>query len=247
MLKGKMQSIVFALVVCVIASVLLSGAASALKPRQEKNVELDIKKNILKALAISDQGDLSGEEAVAYYAGLNNEKIESLYSSNVKELVVNKEGEIQEGQSPVDLPDNSPLLPAYEKVDDQGNVLAYAIPIQGKGLWSTIKGYLALEKDLNTVLGITFYSQGETAGLGAEVAEPWFQENYKGKKILDDSGNIESVTIIKGKVDASTPNAQHKVDGISGATMTGNGVNQFLEKDLKSYKEFFEKMRAQNG
>jgi Na+-transporting NADH:ubiquinone oxidoreductase subunit C len=111
------------------------------------------------------------------------------------------------------------------------------IPISGKGLWSTLFGYFALDSDFNTVKGITFYDHKETPGLGGEVDKGWFQNNFIGKKIKDDKGNLVSVQVVKGK----SGNNIHGVDGISGATITSRGVTDFLLRDLKKYAPYFNK------
>ena len=110
-------------------------------------------------------------------------------------------------------------------------------------MWSTLYGYLAVEPDGKTVKGITFYKHKETAGLGGEVEKPWFQNNFVGKQFIDDEGNLISIQVIKGKVSDDDPQSYHKVDGISGATITGRGLNQFLKEDLKKYEPFFKKIR----
>jgi Na+-transporting NADH:ubiquinone oxidoreductase subunit C len=106
-------------------------------------------------------------------------------------------------------------------------------------------GYLALQSDGETVMGITFYKHGETPGLGGEVEAAWFTDNFKGKKIFDGSGNLTSITIWKGAVPNDMPEQKrvHVVDGISGATMTGSSVNIFLKDDLKRYESFLQAVR----
>ena len=111
------------------------------------------------------------------------------------------------------------------------------IPISGKGLWSTLYGYFALEMDMKTVKGITFYKHGETPGLGAEVEKKWFQNNFIGKKIFDENSNLVSITVYKG----SSGDDIHGVDGISGATVTSNGVTNFLKSILNNYKPYLER------
>ena len=108
---------------------------------------------------------------------------------------------------------------AVGKTDDGKPI--YVLPISGKGLWSTLYGFLALEGDANTVRGITFYQHGETPGLGGEVDNPQWQAAWKGKTILDDKGGLVSVTVKKAKIDPSIPAEKHHyVDGLSGATIT---------------------------
>jgi Na+-transporting NADH:ubiquinone oxidoreductase subunit C len=99
---------------------------------------------------------------------------------------------------------------------------------------------------VNTVKGITFYQHGETPGLGGEIVQDWFRNNYVGKKIYSPDGELVSITVIKGKVENSVPDSEkyHYVDGISGSTLTGNGLNKFLKADLLRYEPFFNKIRS---
>ena len=227
----------FALSVTVVCSLLLATAATVLKPMQQTNIKVDIKKNIPSVVGIK------ASEGESY----TRAQIEELYAKNIKEMVLDMDGNIIEGKKPTDIdPKKDTNLHAlYEYVvDDQ--IKAYIIPIEGKGLWSTLYGYFALEPDLNTVKGITFYQHGETPGLGGEVEKEWFTDNFIGKKILDEEGNLTSVSVVKGKVsDAISNEAQrvHYVDGISGATITGRGLTKFLKEDLQSYQPFFKQMR----
>ncbi|MBT4150001.1 MAG: FMN-binding protein, partial [Candidatus Marinimicrobia bacterium] len=94
-----------------------------------------------------------------------------------------------------------------------------------------------------TAKGITFYKHIETPGLGAEVDKPWFQQNFVGKRFIDKEGNLIGIQTVKGKVDNSSDEAYHQVDGITGATMTSRGLNKFLLKDLKYYNSYFEQIR----
>ena len=142
---------------------------------------------------------------------------------------------------------------------DNDEVQGIALPIAGKGLWSTIFGYIALNPDTDSVLGIQFYKHGETPGLGGEVEKKWFTDNfvnhplkqqngeiqYIPKKIRDKSGKIVSIKVVKGGVDYSESNTSsiHQVDGISGATVTADGVTDFLLEDLLRYEKTLDKIR----
>ncbi len=229
----------FAAIVTIACSVLLAGAATLLKPRQEENVKLDKKQNILSSVGIEPK---EGES-------FSREDIKRLYKERIRELVINKDGEIVEDKKPTDIdPEAEPdLMPVYELMEN-GEIKAYIIPISGKGLWSTIYGYLALGIDATTVKGITFYQHGETPGLGGEIEKEWFTSNFIGKRIRDEEGKLVSITVLKGKVQEKIPEEEqyHYVDGISGATITGRGLNDFLEEDLQRYEPFFKKM-MQNG
>ena len=103
-------------------------------------------------------------------------------------------------------------------------------------------GYIALKDDLNSVLGITFYKHGETPGLGAEVEKKWFQDNFIDKRIFDENGDFVSIAVAKGKA----LDQYHSVDGISGATMTSNGVTKLLATDLGRYMNYINSKKEVN-
>ena len=131
----------------------------------------------------------------------------------------------------------------FTRVDEAGKPVAYCIPIEGLGLWGMIYGYLALEDDLDTVKGITFYRHKETPGLGGEIDAAWWKSQWPGKSIFED-GDLVSVTVKKGRVDASIPKERkHYVDGLSGATITSNGVTKFVREDLETYQAYFSKLK----
>jgi Na+-transporting NADH:ubiquinone oxidoreductase subunit C len=219
----------FAAMVTIVCSVLLAGAATLLKPRQDENKLLDKKKNILISVGIIP---VNGDS-------FTRSEINETYAKKIKELVIDLKGNIVEDKNPSDLDPrkDTEMLPIYENMEGE-EINAYVIPVSGKGLWSTIYGYLAIAPDGSTVKGITFYSHGETPGLGGEIEKKWFTDNFIGKKITDKDGNIVSIDIVKGKVDPNSNNAIHEVDGISGATLTGRGVANFLKKDLQTYEPF---------
>jgi Na+-transporting NADH:ubiquinone oxidoreductase subunit C len=225
----------FAAVVTISCSILLAAAANLLRDRQQENIALDIRKNILAS------AELGSEE-------MTRQEVLSLYDKYIRSKVINLEGEEVPDKTVEQLNPKKDLdlLPLYYAESD-GEILAYIIPISGKGLWSTIYGYLALEQDLNTVKGITFYQHGETPGLGGEIEKEWFTGNFKGKKIHSPEGNLVSITVIKGKVQdlISESEAYRYVDGISGSTLTGNGLNNFLKKDLETYKSFIDNIRLE--
>ncbi|MEQ8835415.1 MAG: NADH:ubiquinone reductase (Na(+)-transporting) subunit C, partial [Lacipirellulaceae bacterium] len=114
----------------------------------------------------------------------------------------------------------------YKVVGDSGELEQIVIPIYGKGLWSTLYGFIALEKNINTVDGITYYEHGETPGLGAEIQNPDWQAKWVDKSVYDD-GEVE-LAVIKGAVDETSETAAYQVDGLSGATITSNGVTNMI-------------------
>ena len=177
----------------------------------------------------------------------SRENVETIFSESVESFVVDDLGNVISDKLPEDIDPklNMNLFPLYRKVVN-GAIEGYAIPISGKGLWGTMYGYFSIEPDGATAKGITFYKHIETPGLGAEVDKPWFQQNYVGKRFIDKNGNLIGIQAIKGKVDVSSSESYHQVDGISGATMTSKGLNNFLLKGLKIYNPYFEQVRKES-
>lgn len=143
-----------------------------------------------------------------------------------------------------------PNVKAGEKgAEDQVKPIGYIIPVNGFGLWDAIYGYLAIKPDANTVIGISWYDQKETPGLGANIAEPQWQSLFPGKVIFQPSGGGKTdfqtaplgITVVKGKVSdvlGSSPKAESAVDGMTGATLTGNGVTDAYRDVLAAYRPF---------
>ena len=233
--KGNGYIFGFALIICVICSLLLSLVSEGLRPKKELNEALDVKKNILKAVELKEPPSPKAK----------SKELLNIYGSKIQEKVIDAQGNVVEGKKPDDIKEGEALYPIYVYVEGS-EVMAYAFPIVGKGLWSTLYGYMALEPDAKTVRGISFYKHGETPGLGAEIEQDWFQNNFKGKSIWDDSNNeLRPVAVVKGKVaEKVAKNEQaYYVDGISGATITSKGVTAMIRKELQNYEPFFGKIR----
>ncbi len=135
--------------------------------------------------------------------------------------------------------------------DDDGDVNRIILPVHGYGLWSTMYGFLALEADANTVAGIGFFEHGETPGLGGEIDNPRWQRNWQGKQLFDDDGEV-AIRVLKGAVGEGTPGHEHLVDGLSGATLTTNGVNNLVrfwvgEAGFGPYLERMRRAYRDNG
>jgi Na+-transporting NADH:ubiquinone oxidoreductase subunit C len=227
---------VFAAMVTITCSILLTSSATLLRDRQQENIALDMRKNIIAVAGISDK---SNQE-------LTRQDILGLYDEYIKSLVIDLAGNIVPDKKATDLNPKKDLnlLPLYYSQKND-KIIAYIVPISGKGLWSTIYGYLSLEPDAVTVKGITFYKHGETPGLGGEIEKPWFKDNFVGKKIVSPDGKLVSISVVKGKVaeKIAKSEAYHYVDGISGSTLTGKGLTKFLKEDLQTYEPYFSKVR----
>lgn len=224
--NSNTYTVIYASVVVVIVAFLLAFISSALKAPSEANERIDKKKQILASLNIRN---------------LDNSQVEKKYAEVVKaDLIVNDKGEIiSKGQekdqagftvSRKDM--NSENLPVFVcQVDSQTK---YVLPLVGKGLWGTIWGYLALNADGKTVYGAYFSHESETAGLGALITEEKFQKEFEGKTVTDDQGNLVIDVVKFGQVkDNST-----QCDGISGATLTTNGVRDMVREYLGKYQAF---------
>jgi Na+-transporting NADH:ubiquinone oxidoreductase subunit C len=239
MRKGEAYTFAFAAIICVICSLLLSVASAGLRARQEKMIELDRQMNVLKAFGVPITTP-DGRKIAA-------KDVERMFAEHIRDVVLDAEtGEVipdlRVSQLSRDDLEKKRRLPLYQWVED-GEVTKYAFPISGKGLWSTIYGYLALERDLRTIAGITFYRHGETPGLGGEIERDWFQNQFRGKKVFAD-GRLLPFEVVKGRVSDRYPQGNdHAVDGISGASMTGQGLTQFLRNDLQLYEKYFSSIR----
>lgn len=230
----------FAIGVCVVISAALAVTSNALKPIQDAAAEFDRQKNVMMAAGLVAPDDLRPRP-----------ELEQLYKQRVEEVVVDTEtGGIAAGKTVADVA--AMKKPAdrlrYRVVaiskDKDGKPDSYVLPISGKGLWSTIYGYLALEADAVRVRGVTFYKHGETPGLGGECENPVWCAQWKGKTILDEQHKLVGIAVKKGKVDPAIPAEKlHKVDGLSGATITSNGITNFVKRDLGAFDRYLTGLR----
>jgi len=240
MAKGDAYTLGYAAAMCVACSLLLSGTAALLKSKQDFQVELDRKMNVIKAFGVAT-ADEKGR-------AIGSAEVERIFSGHISEVVLDGEtGQVLPGLAARDVSrgdlEGRQKLPLYLWKDGD-RVTRYAFPASGKGLWSTIYGYLALDADLSTIIGVTFYRHGETPGLGAEISTDAFQKQFVGKKVFKD-GRLQRIEVVKGSVADRYPEGNdHAVDGISGATLTGNGLNRFLNQDLENYEKYFKGIRG---
>lgn len=218
---------IFATAMVVVVGVILSAAAISLKPMQDKNIENEKKQDILSTIGFS-KGETSREEAA------------ELFPEYVKnQIVLNVEGNEIEGEAfkidlakQVKLPREEQTWPLY--IAEKEDKTYYVVPLRGKGLWGPIWGYVALEDDLNTIYGASFDHKTETPGLGAEINKGFFMDQFVGKKLFDE-GEFVSVAVVKGGA-----SGQYEVDGISGGTITSDGVDDMLKDCISFYLPYFE-------
>lgn len=221
--NSNSYTIIYAAVMVIIVAFVLAFVSSSLRDRQNRNVEFDTKKQILSALNVR-----------------NVEDVENTYKKYVKQdMLMQADGTLTENQDG--------FSTAYEKevktnkrfhvfVAEKDGDTKYVFPVYGTGLWGVIWGYVALNSDKNTVYGVYFSHASETPGLGAEIATEHFQTLFSGKKAVD-NGQIVLGVVKNGKVE----NPECQVDGISGGTITSDGVNLMLKNCLSNYKNFLTK------
>ncbi len=227
------KTLLVAFLVCVVCGVVVATAAVSLRPVQSKNQLLDKRMNILQAAGL-------------YQPGVD---VNTVFKSIERRFVDIDTGEYVEMPESYDQrkaakdPQRSERLSGKEDIagiksqanvaevflarGDDGDLSRIILPVHGYGLWSTLYGFLALEPDANTVSWLGFYEHGETPGLGGEVDNPKWKALWEGKKLYGEQGEVE-IQVVKGAVDSKTPNAEHKVDGLAGATLTSNGVSNLL-------------------
>lgn len=220
--NSNSYTIIYASVMVIIVAFLLAFVSSSLKEAQNKNVELDTKKQILAALKVTDVVDAEAEYN-KYVKGDMLMQEDGTLIPNDGKFNTSYKGEIAEGR-----------LHVFEC--DVNGETKYVIPVYGAGLWGPIWGYIGLNSDKNTIYGVYFSHAGETPGLGADIAGPKFQAQFEGKKVLDGE-NVALSVVKKGRVS----NPDYEVDGISGGTITSNGVDLMLKDCLKAYDKFLTK------
>lgn len=234
--------LIFTISMCVIAAVVLSGMFYATKPAADKNEVVFNKRAILAAVSAhlpKDINDMSDQEVL------------DVFNGQVQQIAVNTQGEEVGTIKAEDIdmakerkkPAADRVLPFFVYTDSEGNKY-YILSVRGSGLWDEIWGNIALESDLNTVAGASFDHKAETPGLGAEIKDnPAFPEQFINTQIYNEEGKLVSVNVRKG----GAKDPLHEVDGISGATITSDGVTKMLKTGLELYQPYLEKLRTEKG
>jgi Na+-transporting NADH:ubiquinone oxidoreductase subunit C len=247
-----------ALILCLVCSVVVAASAVILRPQQEFNKALDKKRNILLAAGLLPQD--SNIDFNAIFESKVKARVIDLatgdYVDSIDPATFDARQAAKEPETRVEIPQDRDIAgirihARYEvvyEIYEGDQLVTVVLPVHGKGLWSTLWGLLALERDANTVVGLTFYEHAETPGLGGEIDNPAWRALWPGKKLLNESGQYQ-LEVIKGQVNPQNPAAIHKVDGLSGATITANGVDDLLRfwMSADGYGPYLEKLRSQGG
>lgn len=236
--ESTVRTLTVALLVCLVCSIFVAGAAVALRPTQEENRLLDKQRSILAIAGLGEPG-MSGnqvkalfdERIVARLVDLETGKFSDEFDAKTFDpLAAAKDPALSKALPGAQDIASIKRLERYSTVymvERDGKTETLIVPVRGYGLWSTLYGFIAIESDLDTVAGLGFYQHGETPGLGGEIDNPNWRRLWQGKDLFDDNNRL-AIQIVKGSVDPQSSRAGHQVDGLAGATLTTNGVNNLL-------------------
>jgi len=227
------KTITVALTLCIVCSLVVSGAAVLLKDMQVANKSLDLKRNVLAAAGMLKE-DVGVEEqfksVTMKVVDLNTGK----FTDAVDPARFDQRKSAKDPSMSMSLSGDQDLAKISRResyalvylVEKEGQLDKVILPVHGYGLWSTMYGFLALESDLNTVAGLGFYDHGETPGLGGEIDNPKWKATWKGKQVYQQDD--VTLALVKGLVNPQSSNANWQVDGLAGATLTGRGVTNLV-------------------
>ncbi|MHB1278954.1 MAG: NADH:ubiquinone reductase (Na(+)-transporting) subunit C [Bacteroidia bacterium] len=237
MQRSNTYILIYTIILTVFCGISLSLAKQALKPAQDEQIELQRKRNILSTFMTLEKTD----------------DVNAIYTKRVKEYVINAEGQTLEGVSAgsisVEKESKKPVaerqLPVYEilKEGSADETEFYVVATFGKGLWDVISSYISIRSDGTTINGVVFNHKAETPGLGARIKDDEaVYSRYAGKELFD-NGKPVGVIMMKGEGN-NYDGEKHKVDGMSGATLTGKGVNKMIIEYTEAYAKFLQSKSA---
>ena len=250
------KTLMVALALCIVCSVIVSGAAVILKPIQETNKTLDRKRNILAAAGMLEK-NATEEDINKQFSDINTRVVDlntgkfaddAVDLARYDPLKAAKDPDLSEAlttkQDLAKISRREQYAVVYLVENPQGDIEKVILPIRGYGLWSTLYGFIALESDGNTIAGLGFYEHGETPGLGGEVDNPRWKAFWPGKQVYRD-GEVE-IGLVKGSVDPADVDASWEVDGLAGATLTSKGVTNLVHFWLgkNGFEPFLNNLRA---
>jgi Na+-transporting NADH:ubiquinone oxidoreductase subunit C len=221
----------FSAIMVFIVAASLAATATSLQDIQAENVRKEKMQNILATIGVIVEREKAPEVYTKYI---------------IEELSLLSDGTIDRGVDAFKLklnleikkPINQQRFPLYLAEVDSSQY--YIVPLRGSGLWDAIWGYVALEGDRSTIKGAVFDHKGETAGLGAEITQKWFQDSFTGEKVLNQNGDLVGINVSKTNNDPDgNDKDDNEVDAISGATITGDGVTDMIKERLQNYLSYF--------
>lgn len=255
--ESTVRTLTVALVLSLVSSVFVAGAAVTLKPLQLENRLLDQQRSIAQIAGMGGR-DLPAAEVRALFGATIQARLVDLERGEFSDAF---DAETFDAAKAARDPQLSVTLPPAEDVASikrreryatvyliegaDGAIDTLILPVRGYGLWSTLHGFLALRGDLSTVVGLGFHDHAETPGLGGEIDNPRWLAQWPGKRVFDDNGEL-AVQVVKGTVDPQGARAAYQVDGLAGATLTHNGVNNLLHFWLgeRGFGPFLARLRS---
>jgi Na+-transporting NADH:ubiquinone oxidoreductase subunit C len=232
---GNVYTIIFATIMVIVVGGVLAALATGLKPMIKENERFEKQQNILYAMGVNE--NVEGEGGVN---PIPTDRVEAEYSKYIKESYIIQAGKLTQSDAAfkVDMKKESKLpkserqMPLY--VGERDGKKFFVIPMYGKGLWDAIWGYVALDADY-VVQGATFDHKAETPGLGANIKERYFMDDFIGEQIMN-GDKYAGITVAKGNNDPKNlEKNDNEVDALAGATITGDGVSAMIKSTLKSY------------
>ncbi|MAP79770.1 MAG: Na(+)-translocating NADH-quinone reductase subunit C [Aequorivita sp.] len=237
-------TIIFAVIMVIVVGSLLAGIAQGLKSKITLNERFEKMQNILYAIGVN------GNEGSGDITFISTDKVEEAFSKYITKQIVIQGDEVTENPEAylIDIkkeetkakdPNYQRRLPLF--IGEKDGKTLYVVPMRGKGLWDAIWGFVAVDKSL-VVQGVFFDHAGETPGLGAEIKQRYFMDDFTGEHVLD--GDVfKGITVAKGNNDPINENkTDNKVDAIAGATITGDGVTAMIKKDMKMYLPYLKSL-----
>ena len=241
-----------AVLVSLACSIVVASSAVLLKPRQVANERLNMQRNILGVAGLLQPG----ADVAALFARIEPRLVALESGEFVTEPDPATFDALQAATDPdlgVVIPDQLDVARVGRRapyghvylVREAGEVASLILPVSGAGLWSTMYGFIAVAPDGDSVLGISFYEHAETPGLGDQIDDPAWREGWRGKRVFGPAGDVR-LAVVKGRVAPDEPAAAYQIDGLSGATLTGNGVTKLLRYWLgeHGYGPFLERLRT---
>lgn len=240
-------TILFAIGMVVVVGSLLAFTASSLKPNIVENERMEKQQNILYAMGVNENGATD-------IVFVGTDKVADEFSKYIaKQLIVDSSGNAVENNEAylIDVKKEQAKAKNGQKRDlplfvgQKAGQTYYIAPIRGKGLWDAIWGYVAMDENM-VIQGAYFDHKGETPGLGANIKQRYFMDDFNGEKLLTASGEFKGITVAKGNNDPKNLiKDDYEVDALAGATITGDGVSAMIKSDLKLYLPFFKNLKNQ--
>lgn len=236
-------TLLFAVAMVVLVGALLAFTSSTLAPNIKTNKELEKQQNILYAMGVNEN-----DESSAVF--VSTDKVESLFKEYITKQLEVQDGNVMENDQAflIDVKKEQAnaksgkvrKLPVF--IGEKDGKTYHIVPIRGKGLWDAIWGYVAMD-DQMVIQGAIFDHKGETPGLGANIKQRFFMDDFVGEHLLDASGNFKGITVSKSNADPKNDDkTDNEVDAIAGATITGDGVSAMIKSDLKLYLPYFKSL-----